>query len=363
MAAGNELERICNIAGYPIYPWAADQLKTRSKMGSMKERDDANILYLANKGAWVRVVSSVNLEGDLMNYYRTNINPNIARPQDLAESYVLYGGTSTYAFESNKLNVPQYGINNLEIGDLGNVKGAGMNLRSGIGNNGSYNLLGDQEIQDYGYKPMPGITSVTIESTGRLGSLRQATINFKVWDKYQLDIMDALYFRPGFTVLIEYGHAKYYTNDNTTRPAELMSSEQFMINPFTANLTKEDIGIQIATNIQKSYGNYGGMLGMVTQFNFTMTQDGGYDCTIKALALGGVMGNFPINHASTLPDVYYEQLLEYLNHEKQDEIDKAKVDADALKTQQEQKALENLTSSNDYWSQFVLNFYLIIITC
>ena len=360
MPTNNELERICNIAGYPIYPWAVDQLRTRSEMGSQTTRDDSNILYLANKGAWVRVVSSVNLEGDLMNYYRTNINANIARPQDLAESYVLYGGTSTYAFESSRTAGTRE-----EMGDLIQPENTGMNLRSGIGNNGSYNLLGDIEVQNYGYKPMPGITSVTIESTGRLGSLRQATINFKVWDKYQLDIMDALYFRPGFTVLIEYGHAKYYTNGNyigtsPTTPPQLESSEQYMINPFTANLTKEEIGIQIATRIQKSFGNYGGMLGLVTQFNFTMTQDGGYDCTIKAMALGSVLGNFPINHASALPDVYYLELKKYLNTQQQLDLEKAKKAADALKTQQEQKALENLTSSNDYWSQFVLNNYNLL---
>ena len=357
MPTNNELERICNIAGYPIYPWAVDQLRTRSEMGSQTTRDDSNILYLANKGAWVRVVSSVNLEGALMNYYRTNINPNIARPQDLAESYVLYGGTSTYAFESSRTAGTRE-----ETGDLIQPENTGMNLRSGIDINGSYNLLGDKEVQNYGYKPMPGITSVTIESTGRLGSLRQATINFKVWDKYQLDIMDALYFRPGFTVLIEYGHAKYYTNGNyigtipTTTP-QLESSEQYMINPFTANLTKEEIGIQIATRIQKSLGNYGGMLGLVTQFNFTMTQDGGYDCTIKAMALGSVLGNFPINHASALPDVYYLELKKYLNTQQQLDLEKAKKDADDARKKGVEIATSTLNSSVDNWAKFVAKKY------
>jgi len=192
MLMNQEIEKICNIDGYPIYPWAADQLKIRSENGSLETRNDDNLLYLANKGAWVRVVSSVNLESNLMEYFNKNLSLGIDTQQRLAENYVLYGGTSTYAFESNKLNVPQYGINNLEIGDLGNVKGAGMNLRSGIDPGGAYNMFGQKELSDYGYRPMPGITSVTIESTGRMGSLRQATINFKVWDKYQLDVMDAL---------------------------------------------------------------------------------------------------------------------------------------------------------------------------
>jgi len=255
MSMNQELEKICNIAGYPIYPWAAYQLKIRSENGSLETRNDGNLLYLANKGAWVRVVSSVNLESNLMEYFNKNLSLGIDTQRRLAENYVLYGGTSTWA-------------------------GSQMNLRSGISNDSSYNLLGDQEVEDYGYRPMPGITSVTIEATGRMGSLRQATVNFKVWDKYQLDVMDALYFRPGFTVLIEYGHAKYYDNQG-----KLQSSEQFMLDPFLAKLTKEDINLKLSTNIRKSYGNYGGMLGMVTSFNFTMTQEGGYDCTIKAMSL------------------------------------------------------------------------------
>jgi len=347
---GPDLNRICNIAGYPIYNWAAMQLNVRSKQGQQDIRDDSNLLYLANKGAWVRVLSSVNLERKLMNYYRT-INPNIARPQDLAESYVLYGGTSTYAFESNKLNVPQYGINNLEIGDLGNVKGAGMNLRSGIGNSGAYNLLGDQEVKAYGYRPMPGITSVNIEATGRLGSLRQATVNFKVWDKYQLDIIDALYFRPGFTVLIEYGHAKYYDNDSI-----LQTSEQWMIgDPFKTQSTKEQINILISNGIRRSYGNYGGMLGIVTHFDFSMNTDGGYDCSIRAMSLGAVMGNFPINHLDVFSKAYQGQLKVYLDNTRATKIADAEREyADKLSADIAQANLL-LNQSPDMWAKLKID--------
>jgi len=356
MSMNQELEKICNIAGYPIYPWAAYQLKIRSKNGSLETRNDDNLLYLANKGAWVRVVSSVNLESNLMEYFNKNLSLGIDTQRRLAENYVLYGGTSTYAFESNQLNIPQfevlpqYNISNLEVGDLGNVKGSGMNLRSGIGNNGSYNLLGDKEIQDYGYKPMPGITSVTIEATGRMGSLRQATVNFKVWDKYQLDVMDALYFRPGFTVLIEYGHAKYYDNQG-----KLQSSEQFMLDPFLAKLTKEDINLKLSTNIRKSYGNYGGMLGIVTSFNFSMTQEGGYDCTIKAMSLGAVMGNYPINHTSTLSNIYYRQLKMYLDSERNEAEIKAR---DEYKQNLEKLIAEAnlvLNRSTDLWAKLKID--------
>jgi hypothetical protein len=318
MSVNQELERICNIAGYPIYDWAANQLNIRSEQGSQEKRDDSNLLYLANKNAWIRVVSSVNLEPELSKYFTSTLGITLPSEKSLAENFILYGGTSTYASKN-------------------------MNLRSGLD---AYNLVGQQEIQDYGYKPMPGITSVTIESTGRMGSLRQATINFKVWDKYQLDIMDALYFRPGFTVLIEYGHAKYYDNQN-----RLQSSEQFMINPFQESMTKEDINLKLSTNTRKSYGNYGGMLGLVTSFNFTMTQDGGYDCTIKALSLGAVMGNYPINHVSTLSDVYYQQLKTYIDNERKPAIKAALDQIEAEKLKAIQEAQNKLQTNGSNWAK------------
>jgi hypothetical protein len=269
-----------------------------------------------------------------MRYFTSTLGLTLPNERSLAENYILYGGTSTYASKNQDGG---------EVGDTVGSRTQGMNLRSGLN---AYNAAGNREIGDYGYKPMPGITSVTIESTGKMGSLRQATINFKVWDKYQLDIMDALYFRPGFTVLIEYGHAKYYDNQGM-----LQSSEQFMINPFQGSMTKEDINLKLSTNTRKSYGNYGGMLGLVTSFNFTMTQDGGYDCTIKALSLGAVMGNYPINHVSTLSDVYYQQLKTYIDNERAPAIKAALDEIEAEKLKAIKEAENSIQTNGSNWAK------------
>ena len=348
---GQELERICNIAGYPIYDWAVDQLYVRSNSGSLETRDDANLLYLANKGAWVRVISSVNINAisgahilpgygvglkslsgleleytKLFKYYQTIAPGLLNKDQDLAKNFILFGGTSTY-------------------------NGKSTQLRSGIDAGGAYNVTGNtQEITNFGYRPMPGITSVTIEATGKLGSLRQATIQFKVWDKLQLDIIDAIYFRPGFTVLLEYGHAKYYDNQGN-----LQSSEQYMLdNPFES-LTKEAINVRIASNVRKSYGNYGGMLGIVTHFDFALNQDGGFDCTVKALSMGSVMGNFPVNHIDVFSKAYQTQLKDYLDTEKdkQERIIKEEVD-NRNKTISSQLD-KILNESDDLWAKLKIN--------
>jgi len=341
-----DLEQICNIAGYSIYPWAANQLKKRSEKLSEKNRSQEDLIYFANKNSWIRVVSSVDLienesvdnpgasitiqqKSPLYKNYEDIIGDTLPNESSLAEKFVLYGGTSQYTIKPS-------------------LTDGSMNLRYGLG--GSYGMLGDSEIKKYGYRPMPGITSMTVESTGKMGSLMTVNINLKVWDKSQLDIIDALYFRPGFTILIEWGHTKYFDN-----LGKLNSSEMFMIgNPFKSDWTKEELMIKINTNTQKSLGNYGGFLATITQFNFAMTSEGGYDCTIKALALGAVMDNMKINHPG-MTRAYENQLKDYLDRRRKEETAQAKAQAAAKRQSDLAKAIGDLKNTNNLWAQLQIS--------
>jgi hypothetical protein len=284
--AGLDTNKISNILGTKLPQWLIAQLTTRSQQGSKENRDNDNVLYLANKSAWIRLVSSIDIINDSdINYFKKIVGDNIKNPSDLAKEFVLFGGTSKY---------------------LGNNS---YGQRAGLGKNGAYSPLGTEEIQDFGYRPMPGITSVNIETQGKLGSLRAATINFKCWDKSQLDIIDALYFKLGFTMFLEWGNTFFYPSKSN----RIQSTELYSIDPFRQNLTKEEIAIQISTNIRESEGNYDALLGMVTNFNFSYNQDGGYDCTIKLMGLGVLGDSIKINNPKDLPNILAEEIRRYNN--------------------------------------------------
>ena len=287
--------KISNVLGAALPNWLKDQLKLRSDYNTQENRDDSNILYLANKTAWIRVVSSVNINGERdkvstdMDYFKNTLGiSDINNPEDLAKKYVLFGGTSQYLHPDRD------------------------RLRSGLGYDGAYGMLGNQEIQMYGYRPMPGISDARIETQGRLGSIKMATINFKVWDKMQLDVIDALYFKLGYTMLVEWAHTVYVKSNSTTIEKEFGYTELDAIDPFQRGITKEQINLKIGQNVRKTAGNYDGMLGMVTQFNFSFNQDGGYDCTIKVIGLGAIGDSLKINNPSKLPDVVRDQVKQYL---------------------------------------------------
>jgi murein DD-endopeptidase MepM/ murein hydrolase activator NlpD len=300
--------KISNIIGTRIPSYLLNQLKTRSDKNSQESnRSNDDIKYIANKTAWVRMVSSVDISGEDIAYFKTYLSdqdfsfgPAIegrpsgihTDPSFLAKKFVLFGGTSAYD-NVNKT----------------------YSLRSGLGKNGAYGILGEEEISQYGYRPMPGITSVTIDTAGRLGSVRFATINFKVWDKMQLDIIDALYFKLGYSMFLEWGHTYFYQDRNKDQKSPdyvLMNSEMYSVDPFNngnnGSWDKEALNIEIVKKSREAEGNYDGMLGTVTNFNFSFNQEGGYDCSVKLIGYGALADSIKLNSSTALPNILSSEI-------------------------------------------------------
>jgi len=330
--------KISNVLGAALPYWLKKQIQLRSQYNNQANRDDLNISYLTNQTAWVRLVSSININGkngmdqlsDDMSYFKNTLGiSDLNSPADLAKKYMLFGGTTQYINENQN------------------------KLRFGLGQDGAYGMLGEQEINKFGYRPMPGITDVKIDTQGRLGSVRMATINFKVWDKMQLDIMDALYFKLGYTMLLEWGHTVYISQEANS-DVQFNYSEFYAIDPFQPGITKEKLNLQLAQNSRKAQGNYDGMLGIVTNFNFSFTQEGGYDCSLKIVGLGAIGDSLKINNPSSLPDVVKSQVRAYLdliNKKQQEAAAKAaqdSADAQSAVLAADKKNAEGLVTGDSY---------------
>ena len=290
--------QLSNVLGVPIPYDLKRQLDVRSQKIGADTRSSDDIQYLANRSCWLRLVSSVRIK-DLEYFRKYFPGLDVKDPDSLAKKFVLFAGTSEYVKNQQSKSGFEY------------------NLRSGFGSDGSYGMLGNVETQLYGYKPMPGITDARIETQGKLGSIRSATINFKVWDKAQLDIVDALYFKLGYAMFLEWGHTTYFDNGDGFDAAspKLQRSDLKQIDPFSdkIGIKKEILLREIATRIDESNGNYDAMLGMCTNFNYSMNEDGGYDCTIKIIALGELASQIKINQAGTLPGILSAEIKELVN--------------------------------------------------
>ena len=142
-----------------------------------------------------------------------------------------------------------------------------------------------------GYRPGPGIESVSIESKNTYGTLREAKIKIVAWTLEDLEVIQALYMRPGYSMLLEWGHSLYI--DNT---GEISRENIPLYNGFLNNSNQTSIRIEkdLADKRAESQGNYDAMYGIVKNFNWSFRQDGGYDCEVTLISKGSVLESISI---------------------------------------------------------------------
>ena len=270
-----------NIAGGPFQTYVEKQIKARKEFLSEShiKTEQKHLLYYNNRNSFFRITSNTNLDKS----HPISLKYNMSG-KSLAEKYILQGGLvekkivgenkedfTNFSEDNNQSNDSKYNIRN----------------RGGIGNNGLYNLLPEKPL---GYKPIPGISSISISTAGKLGTLHYADIKFICYDINQLEIMDALYMKLGFSIVIEWGHSLYIDDDkNLQKPQPL--------NIFNFN-NKEDLIQGINKKRIEHCGNYDAMLGTISNFSWNANNNGAYDCSIKVVGSGDILDSLKINHSS-----------------------------------------------------------------
>jgi len=197
-----------NVIGQSFPNYVRQQLKTRENTLSQLNRinsgdnftDYQDLMYLSNKTGWVTLRSSVQLQKgtDLYNYFTSKAPFSNSTEKDLAKYYILNGGLS-YSNASANPN----GKSNLRSGFL-NSKGNSFE--------GSYGMGG---LDEQGFRPLPGIQSMNLVFKTENGALREATIRVKVFNLFQLEVIDTLYMKLGMSAVLEWGHTPYLKNDGS----------------------------------------------------------------------------------------------------------------------------------------------------
>lgn len=332
--------KLSNVIGAPFQLYITQQLATRSVRGATGKtaasplRTADEVLFLANKTAWVKLQSSVDISGSVVTGSVTDTRDyyNLLKEQD---DFDPAWWPEDGDWESTNSALAQKWI--LQSGTSYKAPGTGdLTLRTGLDYNGAYGLGG---IKAQGYRPMPGLESVTIETKGKLGSLRYATIDFKVWNMHQLDVIDALYFRLGFTMLLEWGHTQYFVDKDSSH---ITNASGIDVPFYNSNVTKEGINQAINEKIFDTRGNYDGMLGIVTNFNYSMNQEGGWDCSIKLIGLGSLLDTQRITSNYKLP----KGVAEYYDKIAADFIEKQRQAIFEQKQKNYQKSIEETDTKN-----------------
>ena len=263
-----------NIIGDSFDEYVKEQILVRqSALGLGLNRQDA-VMYKNNNSAFIRLTSGVNVDESIVR--GLELTGDQYKGSGLAKQFKLFSARTQ--------------ANNQETF----TKGIGYNDFS------SYGFMSGPE---YGYVPPPGITSVEIKALNR-GSLREANIEIQCHNLQQFQIIEVLYMRLKYSILLEWGHNMYYTNPTrannqsiTQQPSLQQSNFDLSDDMLSGNRTQQGMLDLIAGTREDSYGNYDAFFGLVTNFSWTLRPDGGYNITVTARSMGDVIESLKINTA------------------------------------------------------------------
>ena len=262
-----------NIVGNPFKPFVTKQINTRQEVLSTTLRNDAFLKYVS-KTPWLRMASAIDInDRDKL----SSLNIDAYGGSEAAKQFVLQGGT---------LAVNRVGLED-EVSYTSLGAKFGVATDNSIINQNSYGFGGS----DFGKTPMPGLTSVTVQDYNR-GAIRKAKVDFTCTNLQQFEIINTLYMRVGYNVLIEWGHSVYLDNKNIIRPRidfNTPAFTSFFEGKGTSTLLKN-----IRQEVENTDGNYDAFMGRVTNFTWKFT-NGVYECSVIVLTQGDVIESLKIN--------------------------------------------------------------------
>lgn len=265
-----------NITGGPLDKWVQNQIEIRQQIiGNNPEalsEIGERVLYNNNRNAWVRLASSVNIT---KNDFKLT-NSDIPQGDSLSKNYVLFGGVNFKPGVTQGGVVPSQEIQNSLVDPFYY----------------SYGLGGNEQ----GYQPLPGLDSVKISHVNR-GAIRKFDIRLRVHNRIQLEIIETLYLRLGYYMLLEWGHTSYVNSNN-----EFTTSPEYNTPAFNTFYEKDkvdnDVVDAISEHRRETAGNYDGALLKVDNFSWNLETDGSYSISISGVSKGGLLDSLLLNYPS-----------------------------------------------------------------
>jgi hypothetical protein len=150
--------------------------------------------------------------------------------------------------------------------------------------------------------PPPGITSLSVKTTGDM--MTSAEFKFSCFSLGQVEYMTPFFLSPGINMFIEFGW-NLYNNDSLLDLNKIR--ELYDISNVPAK------GIE---RILSSYGNYGVVTGIVTNYNFG-TKDGmHYECNVKVTDRQALFAGFRADLDARKSDDVGDSEINFLNIKK-----------------------------------------------
>jgi len=255
------------IIGVPFDRGVKEQIEIRQeKLGTLQKSPEFNQVF-NSATSWAKLSSGVSVSDPNKQQIlaeRLNISVNDIANYNLAKNLVLFGGI----FKDKQQLDP---------------------FTSNYGLEGAYGFLSDS---GQGFRPMPGITSVSSTYKNN-GTLRESVIEIKCFTRKQFEAIEAIYLRLGYHMILEWGHTDYFNNEGIR---ESITQHSVLDLLFSGDiLTPEKIRNKLINNRSNTSYNYDGIVGRVKNFNWVLNKDLSYNITLYLTSVGDIIDSLKIN--------------------------------------------------------------------
>ena len=162
-------------------------------------------------------------------------------------------------------------------------------------------------------KPISGIKSISTRFEGTLKSRREATVQFTIFSLEDLDRLSPHFFRVGGEVLLEFGwNSDKYDFSNTLGNQIITTYHNKGISSLEGISSIDLLRNNTAENYEKSIldlkGDYEYVLGTIKNFDYSLRDDGGFDCTVVVSTVGMSLLDSKVNREESPSQILQQQL-------------------------------------------------------
>ena len=311
-----------SIIGENFSDWVNAQVGVRQSMHGAQTRSNSELTVLSNQNAWIKLGSSVKIidEKKISKENYDNLDKEEKKKININK---IVGNTIIYDVGKGTERLQDLGFNNPEafLGTQLAKKAVLFNTLSSFSKEGdgdgdflfrkgiidsNKSLWNDDKAYGlggttFGIVPPPGIISLDVKALNR-GSIREANIQIKAQNKFQFELIELLYLRLGFSMLVEWGWNKYYDLESDSKNRikhKLKQTQSTLLEEYWFENNEKDSFMDVIAKTlkmkRKYSGNYDAFLGKVTNFNWKFNTDGTYDITLKLLTVGDVIESLKAN--------------------------------------------------------------------
>jgi hypothetical protein len=254
------------ILGESFNEYVRNQINIRQDKLSSNYKDNDLLTYLTSKTSYLRLTSGVNVTNDMLRAY------------DLPLSYVADNGLAAMCVLEGAIFKPSED----------SLRG----FTSNVGYDNPLSSYGFLSNSNYGFVPPPGVTQASIKTLNR-GTIREATIQLICHNIQQFHVINILFLKLKYSLLLEWGHTVFYDNESELKRGYDIPN---LSNDFLAGQTSQAEFLKKIENKRiESCGNYDAFFGWIKNFQWEALENGSYSVTINAISTGDVIESLKLN--------------------------------------------------------------------